>query len=57
MLSVMVMLLSEMNSYRIRVANAFLSPSSATCLVLALREQIKYSLIIAIKHIVISLSV
>lgn len=39
MLSVMVILLSEMNSYRIRVAIAVLSPSSAPCLVLALRKQ------------------
>lgn len=37
MLSVMVILLSEMNSYRIRVAIAVLSPSSAPCLVLALK--------------------
>lgn len=37
MLSVMVILLSERNSYRIRVAIAVLSPSSAPCLVLALR--------------------
>lgn len=36
-LSVMVILLSEMNSYRMRVAIAVLSPSSAPCLVLALR--------------------
>lgn len=40
MLSVMVILLSEMNSYRIRVAIAVLSPSSAPCLVLALRKQV-----------------
>lgn len=39
MLSVMVILLSEINSYRIRVAIAVLSPSSAPCLVLALRKQ------------------
>lgn len=38
MLSVMVILLSEMNSYRIRVAIAVLSPSSAPCLVLALEK-------------------
>lgn len=40
MLSVMVILLSEMNSYRMRVAIAVLSPSSAPCLVLALRKKI-----------------
>lgn len=39
MLSVMVILLSEMNSYRMRVAIAVLSPSSAPCLVFALRKQ------------------
>lgn len=39
MLSVMVILLSEMNSYRIRVAIAVLSPSSAPCRVLALRKK------------------
>lgn len=38
MLSVMVILLSEMNSYRMRVAIAVFSPSSAPCLVFALRE-------------------
>lgn len=38
-LSVMVILLSEMNSYRMRVAIAVLSPSSAPCLVLALRKK------------------
>lgn len=38
-LSVMVILLSEMNSYRMRVAIAVLSPSSAPCLVLALRRK------------------
>lgn len=37
MLSVMVILLSEMNSYRMRVAIAVLSPSSAPCLVFALK--------------------
>lgn len=40
-LSVMVILLSEMNSYRMRVAIAVLSPSSAPCLVLALRKKKK----------------
>lgn len=40
MLSVIVILLSEMNSHRIRVAIAVLSPSSAPCLVLALRKQV-----------------
>lgn len=39
MLSVMVILLSEMNSYRMRVAIAVFSPSSAPCLVFALRKQ------------------
>lgn len=39
MLSVMVILLSEMNSYRMRVAIAVFSPSSAPCLVFALRQQ------------------
>lgn len=39
MLSVMVILLSEMNSYRMRVAIAVFSPSSAPCLVFALRRQ------------------
>lgn len=38
MLSVMVILLSEMNSYKIRVAIAVLSPSKAPCLVFALKE-------------------
>ena len=38
MLSVMVILLSEMNSYRMRVAMAVLSPSKAPCLVFALRS-------------------
>lgn len=47
MLSVMVILLSEMNSYRIRVAIAVLSPSSAPCLVLALKKQVhKHSLVL-----------
>lgn len=41
MLSVMVILLSEMNSYRIRVAIAVLSPSRAPCLVLALRKRVQ----------------
>lgn len=41
-LSVMVILLSEMNSYRMRVAIAVLSPSSAPCLVLALRKKYIY---------------
>lgn len=50
MLSVMVILLSEMNSYRIRVAIAVLSPSSAPCLVLALKKNKQVQpLIIAIK--------
>lgn len=49
MLSVMVILLSEMNSYRIRVAIAVLSPSSAPCLVLALKKKQVQPLIIAIK--------
>lgn len=49
MLSVMVILLSEMNSYRIRVAIAVLSPSSAPCLVLALEKKQVQPLIIAIK--------
>lgn len=43
MLSVMVILLSEMNSYRMRVAIAVLSPSSAPCLVFALRPENKES--------------
>lgn len=43
MLSVMVILLSEMNSYRMRVAIAVFSPSSAPCLVFALRKQNKES--------------
>lgn len=47
MLSVMVILLSEINSYRIRVAIAVLSPSSAPCLVLALRKYAhKHSLVL-----------
>lgn len=54
MLSVMVILLSEMNSYRIRVAIAVLSPSSAPCLVLALRKQVQ-PVIIAILSIIIPL--
>lgn len=45
MLSVMVILLSEMNSYRIRVASAVLSPSRAPCLVLALKKKGKNSLL------------
>lgn len=39
MLSVMVILRSEMNSYRIRVAIAVLRPSRAPCLVLALNRK------------------
>lgn len=39
MLSVMVILLSEMNSYRMRVAIAVFSPSSAPCLVFALKTE------------------
>lgn len=46
MLSVMVILLSEMNSYRMRVAIAVLSPSSAPCLVLALRNRNKESALV-----------
>lgn len=44
MLSVMVILLSKMNSYRMRVAMAVFSPSSAPCLVFALRKQTSLSL-------------
>lgn len=52
-LSVMVILLSEMNSYRMRVAIAVLSPSSAPCLVLALRKKKKNYIYISIKVITI----
>lgn len=41
MLSVMVILLSEMNSYRMRVAMAVFNPSSAPCLVFALLKRHK----------------
>lgn len=50
MLSVMVILLSEMNSYKIRVAIAVLSPSSAPCLVLALRKQVHKHLLLRLYH-------
>lgn len=52
MLSVMVIRLSEMNSYRIRVAIAVLSPSSAPCLVFALQKQVSETFIIAIIQII-----
>lgn len=45
MLSVMVILLSEMNSYRMRVAIAVFSPSSAPCLVFALTTNKESSLL------------